>query len=228
MLAFLLNINKELNMKFSNLKPEQQACLAWISALINDAGTIFFTQCSGLMGSYPWLPHDNPVDNLKHVLMNWTLDPTWERYGSFIQTTNFDYLGNDTVERLNAEGDQFLQKLAGGWSFKFQFNSLSCGVELHTTDEELAKELIGLIVTNMATDDYKAAAGRKNDNMHVYANKTRRCIYVANEKEHRQLQGKEVTLDHEAPWLDYAFDGKHYLGARNLVNMSDAVSTMHQ
>ncbi len=228
MLVLLSNINRELNMKFSNLKPEQQVCLAWTSALINEEGTIFFETCSGLMGNYPWLPHDNPVDNLKHILMNWSLDPTWERYGSFIQATDFDYLGIDTAERLNEKGDHFLANLVGGWSFKLQFNRLSCGVELHTTDEELANDLIGLIIANMETDDYKDAASRKNNNKHVYANKSRCCIYIASEKEHRQLQGIEVILDHEAQWLEYAFDGRHYLGARELVNMPKIISSMHR
>ena len=215
-------------MTFSNLKPEQQACLAWASSLINAAGTIFFLQCKQLMGNYPWLPHDNPVDNLKHVLQNWTLDPTWERYGTFIAVTNFDYLGNDTLDRLNVEGDQFLTNLVGGWHFKLQFSNLSCGVELHTTDEELAKELIGLIVANMETDDYKQAAVKKNKLSHVYANQTQRSLFVATDKEHRQVQGKELILDRDKSWLDYAYQGGEYLGARKLVNMSEAVSNMHR
>lgn len=218
-------------MKFIALKEHQRVCLAWASSLINEAGTIFFEQVSSLRGNYPWLPHHDPVDNLKYILKTFTLDPVWETYGCYISKADFTHLDPKTLERLNEYGDSPLNKVDGHWTISLHFDNLSCSVTLHTCDLELVEELRKLICENIDSQQYKDAMRKKSISKngtpnHVYLNESKKCLFVASDKNHAQAQGHEVAINREKQWIEYAFKDAKYLGLRSAVNLSKEIQAI--
>lgn len=202
-------------------------CKAWADrGLMTEDRKTVFTQSPA---NYARLfPTSCPVERLKMAIKHYALCPGWEGCGFHFKRCSPDnWSSKATQDKLFGEGC-ILEHVNGGWSFGGNFAGLSLGFSLHTSDLELAKDLLTLIAENYASQEYKEAVSRRlkgEEGSRLYFVESQSKFCVANSRDIKAIENFDnIRSEHDRDYVKTNYiDGK-LLGKRIDLDMSDLVN----